>query len=64
MPFYGRLGFEIVPRAQLSRALRAIVADETRRGLDASRRVVMQRASRTGKGCSSWRTQVRGERND
>jgi len=45
MPFYVRLGFEIVPPAQLSRALLAIVEDETRHGLDATRRVVMRRAS-------------------
>ena len=43
MPFYARLGFEIVPRAQLSPALVAIVEDETRRGLDPARRVVMRR---------------------
>ena len=44
MPFYARLGFEIVPPAQLNPALLAIVADETRRGLDPATRVVMQRA--------------------
>ncbi|HEX7798687.1 MAG TPA: GNAT family N-acetyltransferase [Vicinamibacterales bacterium] len=42
-PFYASLGFEIVPAADLSPALRAIVADETRRGLDPARRVVMRR---------------------
>jgi len=42
-PFYARLGFEIVPPAQFSPALRAIVEDETRRGLDPRRRVVMRR---------------------
>jgi GNAT superfamily N-acetyltransferase len=46
MPFYARLGFEIVPDTQLSMALSAIVADETRRGLDPTRRVVMRRTSR------------------
>lgn len=46
MPFYARLGFETVAHAQLSPALCAIVADETRRGLDPTRRVVMRRASR------------------
>lgn len=46
MPFYARLGFEIVPRTQLSQALSAIVEDETRRGLDPARRVVMRRPSR------------------
>jgi GNAT superfamily N-acetyltransferase len=45
MPFYARLGFELVPRAQLSPALAAIVDDETQRGLDPARRVVMRRAS-------------------
>jgi len=43
MPFYARLGFEVVPAEQLSRALRALVEDERRRGLDPSRRVVMRR---------------------
>jgi GNAT superfamily N-acetyltransferase len=46
MPFYARLGFEVVSSAQLSRALLAVVEDETRRGLDPTRRVVMRRASR------------------
>ena len=46
MPFYARLGFGIVPRMQLSAALSAIVEDETRRGLDPARRVVMRRAVR------------------
>ncbi len=46
MPFYARLGFEIVSSAQLSPALVAVVEDETRRGLDPTRRVVMRRASR------------------
>jgi hypothetical protein len=44
MPFYARLGFEIVTAEALSPALQAIVRDETRRGLDPTRRVVMQRA--------------------
>src|SRR4029453_621395 len=43
MPFYERLGFEIVTAEALSPALQAIVRDETRRGLDPTRRVVMQR---------------------
>ena len=47
MPLYARLGFEIVPHAQLSPALCAIVEDETRRGLDPTRRVVMRRPLRT-----------------
>jgi GNAT superfamily N-acetyltransferase len=52
MPFYARLGFEIVPRAQLSPALCAIVQDETRRGLDPKRRVVMRRRSSAGEAAS------------
>jgi N-acetylglutamate synthase-like GNAT family acetyltransferase len=43
LPFYVRLGFGVVPPEQLSPALRAVVEDETRRGLDGSRRVVMKR---------------------
>ena len=43
MPFYARLGFGVVPPEQLSPSLRAVVEDETRRGLDPSRRVVMKR---------------------
>jgi len=46
MPFYARLGFGVVPPEQLSAALRTVVDDERRRGLDPSRRVVMQRPSR------------------
>lgn len=45
MPFYERMGFEIIPPADLSPALRSIVEDESRRGLDAARRVVMRRSS-------------------
>ena len=45
MPFYARLGFRVVPSEQLSAGLRAVVDDETRRGLDPSRRVVMKRPS-------------------
>jgi GNAT superfamily N-acetyltransferase len=44
MPFYGRLGFEVMHPEDLSPALRWIVDDETRRGLDPARRVVMRRA--------------------
>jgi putative acetyltransferase len=44
-PFYARLGFEELPRNALSPALRAVVDDETRRGLDPSKRVVMRRRS-------------------
>jgi GNAT superfamily N-acetyltransferase len=43
MPFYARLGFGIVAPEHLSFALRTVVEDETRRGLDPSRRVVMRR---------------------
>src|SRR3954447_13818935 len=42
-PFYARLGFEVVPSSELSHALRAVVEDERRRGLDPSRRVVMRK---------------------
>ena len=42
MPFYERLGFEVVPTSALSPALRAVVDDETRRGLDPLQRVVMR----------------------
>ena len=45
MPFYARLGFDVVPAEQMSTALRAVVDDETRRGLDSLRRVVMRRQS-------------------
>jgi len=44
MPFYARLGFTLVPDSELSAALRAVVDDESRRGLDSRRRVVMRRA--------------------
>lgn len=42
-PFYARLGFEIIPTEALTPALRAVVEDETRRGLDSGSRVVMRR---------------------
>jgi GNAT superfamily N-acetyltransferase len=42
MPFYERLGFEVISTSALSPALRAIVDDETRRGLDPLQRVVMR----------------------
>ena len=45
MPFYARLGFDVVAPEQVSAPLHAIVEDETRRGLDPSRRVVMKRPS-------------------
>lgn len=43
MPFYTKLGFEVVPNDALSPALAAVVDDEARRGLDGDRRVVMRR---------------------
>jgi GNAT superfamily N-acetyltransferase len=43
MPFYARLGFEVVATSELSAQLARTVADETRRGLDPARRVVMRR---------------------
>jgi GNAT superfamily N-acetyltransferase len=42
MPFYVRLGFEAVPEAEVPAEVRAIVDDETQRGLDPTRRVVMR----------------------
>jgi hypothetical protein len=44
MPFYARLGFEVIPADELSAALLSVVDEETRRGLDPSRRVVMRKA--------------------
>lgn len=44
MPFYARLGFGVIPPEQLTPTLLAVVQDETRRGLDPERRVVMRRA--------------------
>jgi GNAT superfamily N-acetyltransferase len=46
MPFYERLGFREIPHDQLSARLRGVVHDETRRGLDPVRRVVMARPCR------------------
>ena len=43
MPFYTRLGFEEIPPGELSPALVSVMADETRRGLNPSRRVAMRR---------------------
>jgi GNAT superfamily N-acetyltransferase len=48
MPFYARLGFEVIPPGELSSVLRLVVQDETHRGLDPARRVVMRRACATG----------------
>lgn len=44
MPFYARLGFKEIPLEELTPALLSVVDDETRRGLDPSRRVAMRRA--------------------
>jgi len=44
MPFYARCGFEVIPPNALSTVLRSVVHDETRRGLDPARRVIMRRA--------------------
>jgi GNAT superfamily N-acetyltransferase len=43
MPFYARLGYEEIPQEELSPALRSVIDDETRRGLDPRRRVAMRR---------------------
>lgn len=53
MPFYASRGFEIVSRGGLCAALCEIVDDETRRGLDPARRVVMRRLSRAGQPASA-----------
>ncbi len=45
MPFYKRLGFRVIPPRELSLALREVIHDETRRGLDPRRRVAMRRRS-------------------
>ena len=42
MRYYARFGFAVVPTEELSPALRSIVEDEARRGLDPRRRVVMR----------------------
>ena len=43
MPFYARVGFEVIPPEQLSPALCSVVEEESRRGLDRTRRVAMRR---------------------
>jgi GNAT superfamily N-acetyltransferase len=43
MPFYARLGFEVISPQELSPALCSKVEDEARRGLDPRNRVAMQR---------------------
>ena len=47
MPFYARVGFEEVATAALTPALREVLEDEARRGLDPARRVVMRWRSPT-----------------
>ena len=47
MPFYARLGFEQMPTNRLRPELAAVVRDETARGLDPKRRVVMKYRVRT-----------------
>ena len=44
MPFYAGIGFQVIPTNELSSALLRIVANETQRGLDPARRVVMRRS--------------------
>lgn len=41
MPFYARMGFTVVPPGDVTPAVAAIVRNETERGLDPERRVVM-----------------------
>jgi GNAT superfamily N-acetyltransferase len=43
MPFYARLGFEVISPQELSPAVRSRVQDEARRGLDPLNRVAMRR---------------------
>lgn len=45
MPFYARLGFHEIPFDDLSDALRSLLRDEIRRGLDPAFRVAMKRPS-------------------
>jgi len=42
MPFYAQLGFEALATDEVSAALRSVIDDEMRRGLDPARRVVMR----------------------
>jgi len=41
MPFYARFGFQEIPTGALTPALRSVLRDEARRGLDPARRVAM-----------------------
>jgi GNAT superfamily N-acetyltransferase len=47
MKFYSSLGFEVIPVEELRPALRLVIEDETRRGLDPTRRVAMRRSCAT-----------------
>jgi GNAT superfamily N-acetyltransferase len=42
MPFYVKLGFEEIPSKEMTAELTAVVGDESERGLDPKRRVVMR----------------------
>lgn len=44
MPFYARLGFEVIPPEELSSALRSLAEDEARRSVVPWARVAMRRA--------------------
>jgi hypothetical protein len=46
MPFYARLGFEEIPSGELTPALRSVINDEVRRGLDPRRRLAMRFVTR------------------
>lgn len=45
-PFYASMGFRALTEPELTPALRRVVAQETRRGLDPTQRVVMYRGTR------------------
>jgi hypothetical protein len=53
MPFYARLGFAEIPADRISEALRSILDQEVRSGLDARRRVAMRWRSLTSIGAAS-----------
>ena len=50
MPFYARLGFDVIPPEELSSVLRAVLEDEARRGLDPTRRSAMRRSCTDSEG--------------
>jgi GNAT superfamily N-acetyltransferase len=65
MPFYATLGFEEIPLPELSPELVAVIQNETERGLDPTRRVVMRRPSGAARpGDPSVTTSVRVASND